>query len=218
MSEVIRLPSCDRVVDFELRVSDLRQWLYCPRVLWWTYICPLSKLESFKMRQGLRKEHRLQHLQKRRTLRAFALENGHARANVTLSSLSLRMHGRLDLLLEVSQRRYPVEIKYTLGPVRLNHRLQLAGYALLLEEQYGVSVPYGYVIRLPENVVERVEIDRLLRTQVRSTISEIRAALISERMPPPTAVANRCLDCEYRNYCGDVSLPESYALQFPESR
>ena len=33
---------------------------------------------------------------------------------------------------------------------------------------------------------------------------EIRRMIEREQMPPPTPVRNRCTDCEYRNYCGDI--------------
>jgi CRISPR-associated exonuclease Cas4 len=35
-------------------------------------------------------------------------------------------------------------------------------------------------------------------------IGEVRRMIEKEQMPPLTPVRNRCADCEFRNYCGDV--------------
>lgn len=187
-----------------LRVSDLRQWVYCPRVVWWTHVCPVGKVESFKMRQGLAKERRQQRLQKRRTLRAFGWRHGHIEANVQLFSPELGLSGKLDMLLHTGVQRFPIEIKFTHGPARLNHRLQLAGYALLLEEYYGIAVPHGYVVRLPDDTVDQIPIDGPLRDLTWKTMQALRNTIRHERMPPASTLPARCIDCEYRHFCGDV--------------
>jgi CRISPR-associated exonuclease Cas4 len=203
---ILPLPASAELPAPTLRVSDLRQWTYCPRVAWWTHVCPVGKLESFKMRQGLLKERRLQRLQKRRTLRSFGLKGvaGEIECNVTLYSPKLQLSGRLDMLLRWGSARYPVEIKFTRGPARLNHRLQLAGYALLLEEEFGVPVSHGYVVRLPDDTVDRVSIDGPLRELTLKTMEALRTMMRQERMPPASPLLARCVDCEYRLFCGDI--------------
>jgi CRISPR-associated exonuclease Cas4 len=187
-----------------LAVSDLRQWTYCPRVTWWSHVQPVGKILSVKMHHGLLKERRLQRLQKRRSLAAFGLADGTFEANVSLHSPRLGLTGRLDLLLRHGAARYPVEIKFTHGPTRLNHRLQLAGYALLLEDVYSVPVPHGYVVRLPDDTVDRVLVDAPLRDLATKTLAALRRMIREERIPPASTVPARCTDCEYRNFCGDV--------------
>lgn len=187
-----------------IRVSDLRQWVYCARVIWWTHVCPVGKLESFKMKQGQAKEKRLQRLQRRRTLRAFGLKHGQVESNVSLYSAELGLSGKLDMLLRQGIARYPVEVKFTRGTSRLNHRLQLAGYALLLESVFGVAVSHGYLVRLPDDAVERIEIDEPMRILAWRTIQAVRTTILSEKMPPSAPRVTSCLDCEYVRFCGDV--------------
>lgn len=187
-----------------VRISDMRQWVYCPRVVWWTHVCPVGKVASFKMKLGLLKERRLQKLQRRRTLRSFGLRVGTIDSNVSLYSARLGLAGRLDMLIHTGANRFPVEIKFTHGPARLNHRLQLAGYALLLEETYGVPVPYGYVVRLPDDTVDRIDIDGPLRDLAFKTIQALRTTIRQEQMPAANPMLARCTDCEYRCFCNDV--------------
>jgi CRISPR-associated exonuclease Cas4 len=188
-----------------VRVSDLRQWVYCPRVVWWTHVCPVGKVESFKMKLGLTKERRLQRLVKRRTLQVFNLRGAKVETNVTLSSKDLGLSGRLDLLLRHEAAVYPVEVRFTQGPARLNHKLQLAGYAMLLEECYRSPVPHGYIVRLPDDTVEKVAIDASLRRLTLRTLQAVQLTLEHERMPPPASQPARCRDCEYSRFCGDIA-------------
>ncbi len=187
-----------------VRVSDLRQWTYCPRVIWWTHVCPVGKVESFKMKLGIAKERRLQRLQKRRSLHAFGLRDGQIESNVELCSPRLGLAGRLDLLIHHAGLRYPVEIKFTFGPARLNHQLQLAGYALLLEAIYGLPVSHGYIVRLPADTIDRIEIDAPMRELAWRTLQAVRTTILQERMPAPTPQPNRCHDCEYLRFCSDI--------------
>ncbi len=201
---ILPLPKTTRHAEHVIRVSDLRQWNYCPRVVWWTHVCPVGKVESLKMRMGLLKERRLQRLQRRRTLRGFGLANGMIECNVSLYSPRLRLSGKLDIMITCGTARYPVEIKFTRGPAQINHRLQLAGYSMLLEESFGVPVTHGYVVRLPDDTVDRVMIDGPLRELAEKTIGSLRRMLDTEQVPPANSLVSRCVDCEYRLFCGDV--------------
>lgn len=200
------LPTTDELSAFPLRVSDLRQWLYCPRKVWWTYVCPVQKTMTLKMRVGMLKEHRLQRLQKRRSWRSFGFreQKGTMDCNVPVHSASLQLSGRIDLLLKWGHSLFPVEIKYTKGPVHLGSRLQLAGYALLLEETTGFPITQGYVVHLPEDTVERIPIDGPLRQLTLKTIAAMRNMIARERIPPPNPILAKCADCECRLFCRDV--------------
>ncbi|MCC7422669.1 MAG: CRISPR-associated protein Cas4 [Planctomycetaceae bacterium] len=188
-----------------IRVSDLRQWVYCPRVAWFTLMCPVGKVESYKMRMGRMKEDRLARLQKRRSLHAFRLHEGTVHDNVRLHSERLGLTGMLDRLIWQEGRAYPVEVKFTSGPARLNHRVQLAGYAMLLREVYRVDVPHGYIVRLPDETVDRIDLDAPLMETTNRLLESLREMISAERAPPPSPIQGRCSDCEYRNFCGDVS-------------
>jgi CRISPR-associated exonuclease Cas4 len=187
-----------------IRVSDLRQWVYCPRVAWFTLMCPVGKVESYKMRMGRQKECRLALLQKRRTLHAFRLHEGTVHDNVRLHSDRLGLTGMVDRVIRQDGRAYPVEVKFTSGPARLNHRVQLAGYAMLLREVYGVAVPHGYIVRLPDETVDRVDLNASLMDATGRLMESLREMLTTEAAPPANPIQGRCIDCEYRNFCGDV--------------
>ncbi len=212
MTSFLQLPLILKPITL-VRISDLRQWTYCPRVIWWTQVCPVGRYISFKMKKGQEKELRLQRLQKRRTLKSFGMKLGEVQTNVLLTSERLRLTGKLDMMVVQGDQRLPAEIKFTQGPARLNHRLQLAGYAMLIEEVFGTPVPVGFVIRLPDDEVDTIEIDDSLRELATQTIEAIRSTISMECMPAAVPVFGRCIDCEFRNFCQDIEVVSGLHIQ-----
>ncbi len=187
-----------------LRVNDLKQYDYCPRVVYYQYVMPVERKATFKMEHGKSAEERLDELELRRGVRRYGLPDGQRHFHVWLTSEGLGLSGKLDLLIESSTGWYPVDFKETTGPARSNHILQLCGYALLVEEVYRCPVPRGFIYLIPGNRVESVELTDGLKSETLGTLGLIREMIVSQRVPEATELRARCTDCEYRNYCGDV--------------
>ncbi|PYQ02164.1 MAG: CRISPR-associated protein Cas4 [Acidobacteria bacterium] len=116
----------------------------------------------------------------------------------------LGLSGRLDLMIETKDACFPVDFKDSEGPVRRNHRIQLAAYALLIEDSLGIRAPAGFVYRVPLKDVVAVDIREEDRGSAEAAIAAIRHSVLAEAMPGPTDVRNRCTACEFRNYCADI--------------
>lgn len=187
-----------------LRVNDLKQYDYCPRVVYYQYVMPVERKATFKMEHGQSAEAHIDELERRRTLRRYALPDGHRHFHVWLTSEELGLSGKLDLLIESSSGWFPVDFKETIGPVRSNHLLQLCGYSLLVEEAHHCTVTEGFIYLIPGNRIGRVAITDQLRAETVAALDCIRDMVLLQRVPGPTPVIARCTDCEYRNYCGDV--------------
>lgn len=187
-----------------LRVNDLKQFEYCPRVVFYQYVMPVERKATFKMEHGKSAEARIGELEQRRTLRRYALPDGRRHFHVWLASEVLGLSGKLDLLIEASSGWFPVDFKETVGPVRENHLFQLCGYSLLVEESYHCTVKEGIIYLIPGNRVERLAITDKLKDKTVAALDGIRDMILLQRVAEPTDVTARCMDCEYRNYCGDV--------------
>ena len=59
-----------------LRVNDIKQYAYCPRVVFYQYCMPVNKKTTWKMEQGKIAETRIDELEKRRKLREYRLAEG----------------------------------------------------------------------------------------------------------------------------------------------
>src|SRR5579872_2355226 len=105
-----------------LRVNDLKQFEYCPRIVFYNTVMPLERKVSFKMQRGSEAEFRLDALEKRRSLRRYNLADGERRFHVWLHSERLGLSGKMDLLIVSQQGYFPVDFKYTRGRPRRNHR------------------------------------------------------------------------------------------------
>jgi len=187
-----------------LRVHDLKQWEYCKRIVFYNTVMPVARKATIKMERGREAEVKLEALESRRSLRRYHLAQGERRFGLWLESKALALSGKLDLLISAPQACYPVDFKYTRDRPRANHVMQLAAYALLVEDVMGRPVPAGFIYLAPSNQLVRVNITPGLITRVRRAMTDIRSMIQEAILPDPTPVRARCEECEFRNYCGDV--------------
>jgi len=195
-----------------VRISDVRQYTFCQRVIWHRLVMGQTARETPKMEMGRQTEEALARLEKRRRLRRYGLDGATRRFGVSLRSEALGVHGVCDLVLEPTATTppgapvaaVPVEVKTTRGGVGRHHVLQLAGYAMLLEEEGSAPIGRGFVLLLPEDKVEAVRLGELERDGFRRAVESIRMMIETQRFPEPTRYRSFCPDCEYVNFCGDV--------------
>lgn len=185
-------------------MTELRQWTYCPRVVFYHLTMPGAGRSTYKMQEGLRAQELVEGLEVRRTLREYGLTDAERQFGVWLSDEEFGLSGRLDLLLKGAESAAVVEFKLTSGDVEENHRMQLAGYAVLVERRLGLPVPVTFVYRISDNRVFPVPIDAGMREQVAASVKAIREMREREELPEATSVRARCVECEYANYCGDI--------------
>ena len=187
-----------------LRVNDLKQYEYCPRVVFYNTVMPVERKTTVKMDRGKDEEFRLDALEKRRTLKRYELASGKRSFHVWLESKRLGLSGKLDLLISSPRGHFPVDFKYSKSRPHRNHAFQLAGYALLVEEAFDAKVETGFIYLLPVQEVVAVELTPRLKEDAVERLGAIREMISDGILPPATRVRSRCEDCEFRNYCGDV--------------
>lgn len=185
-------------------VVELRQWTYCPRVVYYHLLMAGAARSTYKMQEGLRAQDLIESFEMRRTLREYGLANAERQFGVWLEDKKLGLTGKIDLLLKGEKTASVVDFKLTSGEIAENHRMQLAGYAMLAEAALQVEVPITFLYRIPDNTIFPVAIEADFRGRVRRTVEAIQELRKKEELPEPTAVRGRCVECEYANYCGDI--------------
>jgi len=194
--------------EWLLQVTDLKQFAYCPRIVYYRYCLDRVQPETYKMRAGIGAQDRVEALEERRSLRAYGVQEGERHFNVSLASARLGLSGQIDLVVETGlgpQRRLiPVDYKLSRREPGHHFKLQLACYGLLLEEAWGAPVEKGFIYLIPVRKSIGVEITPRLRRDAQRQIGEIRSLVQRERMPEPTPRRSHCVDCEYRRFCNDV--------------
>ncbi|HXG19985.1 MAG TPA: CRISPR-associated protein Cas4 [Methylomirabilota bacterium] len=188
----------------DLRVNDLKQFSYCQRIVFYQYVMPVEKKATFKMEEGKKAEAIIDKLEQRRSLRKYRLTEGTRRFHVWLRSSRLGLSGKLDLLIESPAGLFPIDFKNTTGRPQLNHLYQLCGYALLVEETYQQPVAHGCIYLIPQEEIVVMDLTDERKEETLAMLEAMRTMIRKEQMPEPTPVRNRCVECEYRNYCGDI--------------
>ena len=185
-------------------VTDLKQWAYCPRVVYYHRVMPAPPRPTYKMKEGLAAQDLIESLETRRKLREYGLDGARRRFGLWLDNKELGLAGKIDLLLEAKDEIAVVDFKLTSGEPGQNHRLQLAGYSLLSEAVFGLPARRAFLYRIPDNRIFAEPVTEELRQAVKTAVADIRRMGASQWCPEPTEVRGRCVECEFANYCADV--------------
>lgn len=185
-------------------VTDIKQFIYCPRVIYFTYVMPVDKKITFKMDYGKEQHLRAEELEERRKLRLYGFKEGQRRFRLHLKSDRLNLSGILDMLIISDGQYYPVDFKDSTRAPDSNHRYQLTAYALLVEEEFGKPVRKGFIHLIPIKRVYPILITQNMRDYTKKVITRMNQIIQKEIMPPANRSRARCIDCEFRNWCGDV--------------
>ena len=90
-------PNPDPHSPWLLAVTDLKQWDYCPRIVFYAYLMPDPRPITFKMEAGLAAHDREDKREKRRSTRLYGLPEAERIEDVILQSERLGLSGRLSL-------------------------------------------------------------------------------------------------------------------------
>lgn len=189
-----------------INVTDIKQYAYCQRIIYFTYCMPVQARDTYKMKEGKKRHSRNEELEPRRTLQRYGLDSGEKKYGVKLSSSRLGLRGEMDMMVVTENEYIPIELKYTTHQPGINHKYQLIAYCLLIEDQYQTTVRNGLIHLIPAKKTIEVDLTTRKREKIKDIIAGINSIVASEQMPQATQDRGKCTDCEYRNYCGDVII------------
>ncbi len=188
-------------------VTDLKQYFFCPRVLYYHHCLPDIRPVTDKMEAGIASHDNEVVREARRSLRPYRLERADRHFDVALTSDHYGIAGLIDLVLAApdgdTTAAYPVDFKLSVK-VQDNWKIQLAVYALLLEEQWQVRAPKGFIYLIPTRRAETVALTPRLKQRAQQALAQMQRIALEETMPPPPKNCAKCVDCEFRRFCNDV--------------
>jgi|SRR5271157_3083369 len=192
-------------LDAPFRVTDLKQWVYCPRILYYTVCLPDVRPVTFKMQAGVEAGRDEEGRESRRSLRAYGLSEGRREFNVPLVSDRMGLRGTVDMVIWLEGQGDVIPVDYKLSEIAGVHfKLQLAAYGLMLEEISGLFARRGFLYSIPRRKAEEVSIDKRIRDRLAVTLDAMHRMLRYEAMPDPTPQRAKCVACEFRRFCNDV--------------
>lgn len=184
-------------------ITLLKQYTYCPRVVYYETCTPGIRPTTYKMQAGQDAHERERLRAARRKLSAYQLTEGERQFDIRVSSAKLGLSGLIDEVVLNPQEAIVVDYKLA-GWVGDNHLIQVAAYALLVEETFHLPVKRAFIYLMKPRQFEMVAIDDELRNSVLQTLEAIQYIRLFEYMPPPVDQPNKCSSCEFRRFCNDV--------------
>jgi CRISPR-associated exonuclease Cas4 len=191
-------------------VTDLKQYGYCPRIVYYHHCLPAVRPVTYKMEAGVEAGEAEETRELRRSLRPYKLRRGERHLDVYLSSERWSLRGRVDLVIDTDdnpageRELIPVDFKLSPGRMGLNLRLQLLAYGIMIEEAWGAPSRRGFVYFIPRRKAVEVPFSTELRGRLEGALAAMRDIVEGERMPPPPRSRSRCEAGEFRRVCNDV--------------
>jgi CRISPR-associated exonuclease Cas4 len=187
------------------RVTDFKQWVYCPRVLYYQVCLPKVRPVTYKMKAGREAGLAEEGREARRSLRSYGLKEGRREFEVSLLSSTLGLRGKPDMVVWLDEAREVIPVDYKMSEISGEHfKLQIVAYGVMLEEISGYTAKRGFLYSIPKRKAEEVKIDRRSREKLQTALTEMHRILRYELMPAPTPSRSKCLACEFRRFCNDV--------------
>ncbi len=195
----------------QFRVVDLKQFQYCPRLIYFHHCLPNIRPVTKKMEQGIEMQNVAMRNEARRSLKTYGLTHGERLYNVPLESTELGLRGKIELVIKTTDNSQktpeliPVDFKNSRrGKPDKHLKLQLTAYALMLEESEHLPVKRGFLYYIPLRRAVEVRISNRLKADLRKSVEMMRKIVAVEWMPPPTTQRGKCTDCEFRRFCNDI--------------
>ncbi len=185
-------------------VSLIKQYHYCPRIVYFYYVLGFREKFTESMRAGIEAQREEERRDKRRKRLVAGTESGAKSHQLFLRSPELGIEGVVDLVIE-GKEIIVVERKYAAVPKRppKSHIYQAAAYAMLVERCLGRPVRHAYLVYLKSNKQFRIELTSDVKRHVLWTIRKIREIIECEVIPPYRPIP-ACPSCGYLRFCQRV--------------
>jgi CRISPR-associated exonuclease Cas4 len=128
-----------------------------------------------------------------------------------VSSVALDLSGKIDRVEVYKDQLIPIEIKSGRPPREgawKNHKVQLAAYALLLEDKFNISIKEGIINYVDADQRVNIAINPFLKEQVKDLINKVDRLLKSKKMPSIVENKNKCAVCGLREKCHSLVTDE----------
>jgi CRISPR-associated exonuclease Cas4 len=184
-----------------ITAADIKRYAWCPRIIYFTHVLHLEERVTEAMEEG-KEEHDdaiiapiVAQLKARKVIKGL-----------NLVSDTLRLSGKPDFILDTKfGELVPVEVKvaslYTSSKAKKDHVMQLACYALLIEDNFKRVVKRCVVYYLRDKRVAYVALTNDLKLEAKKAIDKAYKIIEQEEMPKVRQPISKCKNCGYYRYC-----------------
>src|SRR5437588_9889768 len=122
------------MANWLLEVTDLKQYICCPRIVFYRYCLPKIRPMTFLMEEGIRSHRDEEDREERRSLKPYGIADGERTFHLALQSSKLGLSGHIDLVIVSPSRSSAyaqaivVDYKHSEQKAGAHFKLQLAAY------------------------------------------------------------------------------------------
>ena len=200
-----RLMESELEPEVFITVSDVMEYLFCPRFIYFMYCLGIPQHEEkrYKVLKG-----RALHEAREKMNKSYMRKKLQCvRKDVAVYLVSKRNHlkGEVDEVLFLNDgTAAPLDYKFAefKDKVFKTHRYQSALYGLMIADNYGVAVNRGFVCYTRSNhLVKEVKLSNKDFERAIALVNEVLEVIQKGFYPDATKYKVRCVDCTYRNIC-----------------
>lgn len=178
--------------------EDMRQYVYCPRIIYFRHVMRIQPERTYKMERG---EEIHDAIRKKNPELDGQIQKYY---NIYLKDKKLGLVALLDYIEYDNDEAIPVDIKtgkHVQHDISEHHLAQLIVQAILVESKLGILVQKVKVWYLKENKEFSHEITMEDKRKILSHLNEMKEILLKEIPPKPVKDVAKCRDCEFWRYC-----------------
>lgn len=186
-------------------VVDVLNHLYCPWITYNWYVLRIPQGKTTKTKEGLRRQNEYVRKVKAHPERGIGGIKGEKLvAQRPVRSRRLMLAGKCDYVVHKNDIPVPVEIKNGRMPARRpwkNNLVQITSYCLMLGEEIGVEIEYGFIHYLNDGLTQKVFITEQDIYFLENLINDMNMVLEKEIVLGKPKSWRCCIDCYYRKTC-----------------
>jgi len=189
--------------DFTITPSDVIEYLYCPRFIYFQNVLdiPQNEEKSYKAMRGRHVHEKKRRMNKDYLRKKIGVKEKYQEQYLT----NTHLRGKVDEVLELEGNTMaPLDYKFAKYKNRIysTYKTQLYCYAWLIEDNFDREVNKGYLVYTrSRNKLIEVPIGNQAKEKVKADAAEIIDIIRKNRFPKATRYKKRCIHCTYRNIC-----------------
>lgn len=187
-----------------LNPVDFKNFIYCPRQVFYKYIHQIETEPTEKMIRGKIIHMEYLYLEKRRKLNRYNLENMKKIFEYRVFSSKYGISGIVDMVFLGDGSVYPLDFKTSKNAYLDGYKLQVYAYSLALSDNFKRLSEFGFIYFINTGEILKVYYDTEIKEKYYYVRSQIEKMLSDEIFPQGADERDKCCNCEYLNYCSDV--------------
>ncbi len=181
---------------------DVKEYLYCPRSVYYTRVLGIKKPQTERMRYGKEVQEDIKRLEKRRKTILMKFKLGNCKIfNKIFKVSEYGLIASVDYIVNSNGTPIPIELKvYNTDNLYTSHEYQVMFQAVTMELALGRIIPECYVYYVESGKIFRIRMNCDKRISVLELVLKIRETIKTGHLPEVRR-SRKCTCCEFRNIC-----------------